>query len=883
MKPTFPSLFSPSHSGNSEVAEHMDYKHVWVKEKDDFDRDFRMLGKGGDFSEVRYKIPEGKIMDFEVRGPAAGRAIQREQAERLVMEEAMKASETEKEKKEREKRVKVAERERRRQKKREDWRTNQDPNTRGDLDFLTEIENWEQTDRYKKVTKEELEEREQNYPPHIGPKWDTINYEHIDQVLEAKAKFEKLSVREQLNARVVNDEVWEEYKPNLTTNRYFQGVYDDQLAHYRTEKRNEAVEKTMMKYAETATDLVKKREQLIKEGYDISGADPNAMSRKLAGISRRKDLWKLFKRIIARQRAAFVKKMKDKWHGHKYGKRKLTKAEKKMIEKESDALVDAADQGNRKLVKVALRFFADIEHRRDGRTALQIMFTRLCWIDAGLEVEPTWQPEYKGSHKADYIGCIKTLLNNGADINSLEGPNTDGFCIVHHAARLGCYDRVKFFVENGGKVDVATPTGETALHMACLGGHLDVIMLLIYTKHDIFAKNLNGNTMLHFAAMMGNFHVINFLLEAGADKNAIDNDGMTPLEVAKERKFMVCVEKLQKFKLPKADMGHLVQFWRSIQEDIRPESRSLFGRSVSANRFSRRGMQSTNRTRFVAKDKFRGTTFHQRGGKDVNRIERAKMKQKEKLTKEKDKFLEENPPPDNPLAYLESLAKGGKTLMTFDAHSLISRGPKKEEKKKKKKKQKKQGEEKGIDDEQEEVPEEGQEEVEALLKEVENETGVNILADDDEGTLTGGGKDEDTTLLEGNGKVKGSRMSSIFSPIASKLRGINVTSQAGVRDSVRFEFLGKIASTLSPFKKKMKAEAKVDEKLPELMSPPQEKVTPEFKLNLDGVGAGDEGGGDERGVGFVGEPTEGSPEKKKRRKKKKKREKDGVVMEEVTG
>ena len=65
----------------------MNYKHVWVRKKDDFDRDFRLLGKGGDFSEVRYKVPEEKIIDFEVRGPAAGRAIIREQADRLIMEE----------------------------------------------------------------------------------------------------------------------------------------------------------------------------------------------------------------------------------------------------------------------------------------------------------------------------------------------------------------------------------------------------------------------------------------------------------------------------------------------------------------------------------------------------------------------------------------------------------------------------------------------------------------------------------------------------------------------------------------------------------------------------------------------------------------------------
>jgi len=866
-------------SGRTEVAESMNYKHVWVRKKDDFDRDFRLLGKGGDFSEVRYKVPEEKIIDFEVRGPAAGRAIIREQADRLIMEEAMRASETEKEKKDREKAEKAEERRKRREKKNEDWRTNQDPNTRGDLDFLTEIQDWKQSGRYRRATKEELEAKERDYPAHVGPKWNTIDYEHVDQVLEAKAKFENLSVRQQLDARVVRDEEWEEYKPDLTTNRYFQGVYDDQLASYRKEKRDQVVEATTMKYAETASDLVKKRDQLIKEGYDIPGADPNKISKKLAGVGFRKNLWKHFKRIVTRQRAAFVKKMKDKFHNAKYGKRELTKAEKAMVMKESEALIDAADQGNRKLVKVALRFFADVDHTRGGRTALQMIFVRLCWIDAGLEVEPTWQPGYKGWHKADYDGCIKSLLNAGADINAIEGPNTDGFSIVHHAARLGCYDRVKYFLENGGKVDITTPTGETALHQACMGGHLDVIMLLIYTKHDIFAKNLNGNTMLHFAAMTGNIHIINFLLEAGADKRAKDNDGMTPLDVAMERKFMLCVEKLQKFKLPKADMGHLIQFWKSIQEDIRPESRSLFASGRNPSRSSRLTRFSTNRTRFVSKDKFRGTTFHQRGGKDVNRIERARQKQKEKETREREKFLEDNPPPENALAYIENLMKGGEKLKSFVPSSYISTSPKKKKKKKKKKKNTKNEEE---EEEVDGAQEEGQEEVEALLKEVEDEAGVNILGEEEERSnqVDGEGKEAEGAGEKDDGESKKqmtSRFSAIFSPIA-KMRGNNsVALQNSIRDSVKFEFFGKIAQTLSPFKKKMKAEEakameeKAKDSLPELRSPPQDKVSPEFNLDLSNIG--DKDGASENSTVKAQLMEEGAengvkPKKKKRKKKK---------------
>ena len=404
-------------------------------------------------------------------------------------------------------------------------------------------------------------------------------------------------------------------------NRYFQGVQDDQLKDYRVDKRNKKLDEVMIKYAGKATDLVQKRDQLIKEGYTMPGESVDSFTKKLAGLDKRKNLWKMFKRMILRKRAAFVKKAKDTWHGRK--KRPLTKAEKEMVIKESEGLIDASDQGNVKLAKVALRFFADVDHRRAGKTSLQMVFVRLCWIDAGLEVEPTWQEGYKGKHKADYNGVMRLLLDYGADINSLEGANTDGFSVVHHAARLGCYDKVKYFLENGGKVDLRTTNGDTALMFACLGGHLDVIMLLIYTKHDILAKNEAGMTMLHFACLTGNYHVLNFLLETGADKDAKvssedqspvlqrtalkflfeksplsvpspfqrrhrhlsfdslcsfqNEDSMTPLDICMERHYMVCAEKLQKFKMPQASMKDLIAFWRSIQDEARPESRSLFG------------------------------------------------------------------------------------------------------------------------------------------------------------------------------------------------------------------------------------------------------------------------------------------------------------------
>ncbi|GMH89970.1 hypothetical protein TL16_g11626 [Triparma laevis f. inornata] len=656
-------------AGGTELAE--GYKHVYARQKDDLDRKFRFLGKGGDFSEVRYQVPDEAILEFSVRGPATGRQHKREADEQARLDALREDGETEAETRKRQHEEAKTRRAAAAKKLKEDWRTNADQFTRTDIDFISEIQNMAISDKYlkrkdRKVDEEQLAVR---WEEHIGPKNDTIDYAEVDKYLHQEMRAKGQNVRDQLKGRVVENAVWDEERDPIENNRYFLGVKDDQLKEYRVAKRNSVLDETMIRYAGKASDLVQKREQLIKEGYSMPGESVDSFTRKLAGIDRRKNLWKMFTRFIVRRRAAFVKKTKDTWHGRK--KRPLTKTEKEMLLKESEALIDAADQGNCKLTKVAIRFFADIDHRRIGRTSLQIVFKRQCWIDAGLEVEPTHQEGYKGKHIANYDGVIRLLLDNGADINLLEGKNTDGFAVVHHAARLGCYNRVKYFLENGGKVDLRSRNGDTALMLA----------------------SESGMTLLHYASLTGNYHVMNFLLEAGADKEIRDDSGRTALDICMERRFRVCAEKLQKFKMPKASMKDLVEFWRSIQNDNRPESRSLF----SSRGGSREGgsWRTQRASRFLQKDKLRGTSFGTMGGKEHQKALRKKKKASDKKIRDKEKWDLENPRPDNALSYLEG---------------LMAAAPKPKSPK-----------------------EEGEAELDSVLKDVEEEAGVVIVGDGEDG------------------------------------------------------------------------------------------------------------------------------------------------------
>jgi ankyrin repeat protein len=77
--------------------------------------------------------------------------------------------------------------------------------------------------------------------------------------------------------------------------------------------------------------------------------------------------------------------------------------------------------------------------------------------------------------------------------------------------------------------------GDTALHMAAAAFRRPVAELLIAHGADRRARNRRGAEPLHYAADTNRWNpeaqaeTIDYLLSIGADPNAVDNDGVTPL------------------------------------------------------------------------------------------------------------------------------------------------------------------------------------------------------------------------------------------------------------------------------------------------------------------------------------------------------------------
>lgn len=79
----------------------------------------------------------------------------------------------------------------------------------------------------------------------------------------------------------------------------------------------------------------------------------------------------------------------------------------------------------------------------------------------------------------------------------------------------------------------------TALHIAASKGHVEAAKMLISSRLfiDVDARTQMQRTPLHWAADNGHFSVTELLLEAGAEVDAVDEDGNTPLHLATERSF----------------------------------------------------------------------------------------------------------------------------------------------------------------------------------------------------------------------------------------------------------------------------------------------------------------------------------------------------------
>lgn len=195
-------------------------------------------------------------------------------------------------------------------------------------------------------------------------------------------------------------------------------------------------------------------------------------------------------------------------------------------EDNSTALMIAVYRGDRLLVRQLIAAGAQVNHQdQAGDTPLFL----------------AWQ----GNHRqilTDLLAAgadpnqeeLLTLVVQRGDFESLQQLHAAGACLTLEGwltaaseNQLAC---LNFFIAQGQNLDQRDENGETALHLACLEGHKEIVNRLLAAGAEINLPSHWRDTPLLIAVGQGDLEIVQLLLAAGADVHQ-GVEGETPLLV----------------------------------------------------------------------------------------------------------------------------------------------------------------------------------------------------------------------------------------------------------------------------------------------------------------------------------------------------------------
>ena len=165
------------------------------------------------------------------------------------------------------------------------------------------------------------------------------------------------------------------------------------------------------------------------------------------------------------------------------------------------------------------------------------------------------------------------LLRDITDDNDIPGPNLSGNTPLHFACAKGNYfvafHLARRLVYSYG-CDEINGDGNTALHLAMINGHRDVVSMLLDIGADYEIADYEGNSLLHFACVgklegKARQAVCNTLLTTYNHPVNICNDGgITPLHLAASQGYL---EVVQDFIMSEENVDARVKFINLCDND----------------------------------------------------------------------------------------------------------------------------------------------------------------------------------------------------------------------------------------------------------------------------------------------------------------------------
>jgi uncharacterized protein len=176
------------------------------------------------------------------------------------------------------------------------------------------------------------------------------------------------------------------------------------------------------------------------------------------------------------------------------------------------------------------------------------------------------------------LSTVRLLLQSRADVNAQDqfGDTPLKLAVSRSSIDAMDMDLIKTILKAGSDVNLPDMTGATPLVTAVRHQEIGLVRLLVDSGASVTVTDQNGNGVLHDIVkvadrsaekstakpepkwvkqadrkpaprrVLKSVRIIGILVMAGADVNATDNDGNTPLHLARTRNHKQCIEVLLK-------------------------------------------------------------------------------------------------------------------------------------------------------------------------------------------------------------------------------------------------------------------------------------------------------------------------------------------------